>query len=33
MKKTVLEDIITLENNNFYTKNYCCFEKIEATIT
>ena len=33
MKKTVLEDIITMANINFYTKIYSGFEKREATLT
>lgn len=31
MKKTILEDIITMANINFYTKIYSGFEKREAT--
>lgn len=33
MKKTVLEDIITMANINFYTKIYSGFEKREATLS
>ncbi|WP_311531859.1 MarR family transcriptional regulator [uncultured Anaerococcus sp.] len=33
MKKTILEDIITMANINFYTKIYSGFEKREATLT
>lgn len=33
MKKTILEDIITMANINFYTKIYSGFEKREATLS